>query len=241
MRAILLAGAAILVLSSSAYATEITLGDINPSPQTCSYTSPDPGAVCNNPLTFTNSGNSFVFTGSDGANTTALTYKAHTNTGFDGLTIPSNVLGESGIGENATGSGTACTDTDCEIAVGKQVTVHANNDKINDIVIGSVQSSEKFSLYTDGTLFGTFGAGATACSEFQSNADTCFFNFADATNVTVVDLLGTDSTSADVTIVAISDDDAKCTNCGKVPEPSSLTIFGTVLFGLASLCWWRRA
>jgi hypothetical protein len=175
-----------------ARADEIVFGNITPSSglsntngSGCTHAGSDPGFVCSNGQTFTAEGDTFTATGFNGQFTgaTALAWKPNNTAG--GV---SNSLGESGLGENATGPTyppsalTHCSDVDCEVDVSHslEVTVTSGNSPIVDVVIGSVQpSAEVFDLFgatKGGTLTqigGDFNSGN--CPNYDGSA-TCTFN-----------------------------------------------------------------
>jgi hypothetical protein len=105
--------------------------------------------VANNPQTFTVGTESYTaygYAGAPGTSTpTALTLKPLTVNSFD----------ESGLGENAAGppGGTACSDSDCEIAGSASVALISNTPLTAiSIIVGSVQFFEGFVVYTGNTL-----------------------------------------------------------------------------------------
>jgi hypothetical protein len=131
--------------------------------------------VANNTQAFLSNGVTFTatgFSGAPGGTAAALTLKTSGN-GFD----------ESGLGENAGGPpGTAaCSDGHCEIAGSASVGVVAGSAVIHDVIVGSVQATEGFQIWT-GTVSGgtvtwsTFGSpifgGTTACDGSGGGA-TC--------------------------------------------------------------------
>jgi hypothetical protein len=147
---------------------------------------PGPGAsfsvgsgnfVADNTQKFTVGSQTYTATGYSGApgiagTETALTLK----------TIGSfNTLGESGLGENATFAGTpaACSDLNCEIGGSTSVGI-LSNTLVTDIIVGSVQGTESFKLYTGTSLAtlatdGVVHIGGTASCPAGPDTDTCLF------------------------------------------------------------------
>jgi len=209
----------LLVGAGSAKAVEIDFGTLTPSPGGCTHSGGDAGLVCNNNQTFTANGSTFVATGYSNAFTTATALTLKPETSPPGP--PDNSFDESGLGENATGAGTACTDTsvavNCEIAGTASVAVVSNNP-ITDVIVGSVQAGppgENFQVYTGssiGTLtkFGGVIAGGTpGCTPAASGQVTCVITGFSAL------VVGIQSAGiGNVTLTAVS--------ARKVPEPASL-------------------
>lgn len=232
-----LAAAIALVVAAgparAAPVAEIEFGALTPNGGICSHSSGDEGLVCANSLTFTANGSTFTATGYSDAFTTpsALTLKPLTSPPGP----PTNSLEESGLGENATGPISACTDIsnphDCEIGDGASVTVTSSNP-MNDLVIGSVQSGESADVYiSNGTSlvpFTTVTGGS--CTEFDSTAATCLVTGFSTDEIGVLGLPHSGgSGSSDTTLVAVSQP------APSVPEPASLALLGAALagFGIA--------
>src|SRR5438874_8705004 len=147
VRGTVLAGIALLAGTGPTKAVEIDFGALTPTNFAgCTHTvAANPGFVCANGLTFSANGSTFTASGFSNAFTTAtnLTFKNTVNP--PGPPPLPNTFGEGGLGENGTGPGTGCTNTDCEAIVGHSVAVVSNN-AMNDIVIGSVQLNENFQI-----------------------------------------------------------------------------------------------
>jgi len=167
--------------AARAAAIEVAFGDIVPSSGLgaggCSHSGSDPGYVCNNGQTFSGGGDVFTANGYSGnlsgtVTATALTWKPDSPTsppsGFP--TSPNNGFGESGLGENATGPTSACSDSTCEANNGTSVlvSVTSGSNPIVDVIIGSVQAGdEQFNLFGATSLGGTL-------TEISYNSNTTF-------------------------------------------------------------------
>jgi PEP-CTERM motif len=220
--------------SAKAGTVEIEFGDLSPSPGGCHFTSGDEGLVCANSQTFTANSSTFTATGySD----TFVTPSALTLKPLAGgpLAPPSNSLDESGLGENASGPPSACTDVsaphDCEIGNGASVLV-TSSKPMTDVVVGSVQSGESADVYIDVsgvlTLYATVVGGTSSCTAFMGLSDACLVTGFSTDKVGVLGLHNSSSTDAtsDSLVVAVSQSTAV------VPEPASLALLGTALAGL---------
>ena len=219
------AGAAALAFGASASkAAEIFFGTFATPAGCAAVVAGQEGAVCPNNLTFaggtagTLTATAFSGSPNGGAGTeTFLTFKA----------VPPNAVQEGGLGENATGPGTGCTDApDCEIAGSSSVAITSSVPlSLIDVLIGSAQPGENFNVWA-GSAPGSLtevatGVNSTTCTLVMT--DLCQFTLtAPATTIAIQDATGTGG--ADVLVTAVS------TPAG-VPEPASLALLGTALVG----------
>lgn len=224
--------------TGTARAGEIFLGDFT-TPGSCVTQPGDSGGVCNSPLTFTTG--SVTLTAHGFSDTTFSTEKF--------LTFRSGHTDESGLGENNTAPGMKCdgdpgtgVSTPCEIGNNRSVSITSNTPLI-DVVVGSVQSPERFEVFVGtGTTPNTQVGGifTSACTSSPAPgtglAATCLINLPAGTwmSVGVVDLDSntTPLQASDVLLTAVS-----------VPAPSighglpALLAVGGMLFGAG---FWGR-
>ena len=214
--------------AARAAATEVAFGDIVPSglgSGGCSHSGSDPGFVCNNGQTFSGGGDTFTangYSGSLGGTVipTALTWKPDSPTsppsGFP--SSPKNGFGESGLGENATGPTSACSDSTCEADAGTSVlvSVTSGSNPIVDVIIGSVQANaEQFNLFGATSLGGalteisynsntTFNSGN--CQNYSTADATCTFDLTgdNFVEIGLSELAGLNGAASDALITAVS-------------------------------------
>jgi len=236
-------GAAMLAAGSSvakAADVEIEFGNLTPSTNTCAAAAvgSDEGLVCNNGLTFMSNHSTFT---ANGFSDTFMTPSALTLKPLGGgpLAPPSNSLQESGLGENASGPPSGCTDVantpntnlhDCEIGINTSAEV-TSTSPIDDVIVGSVQSPEVFQVWTGsggGLTDLTGNLTLATCTVAPGTTQACLVDLPPGTlTVGVLDLPNSDITMAsDTLIVAVSQPAAV------VPEPTSMALLGTALAGL---------
>jgi len=165
---------------------DIIFGNVNPAPPCQAAPAGQPGHVCGITETFTNGTDIIIATGFNGA--PAAPGVANLNLTLKGgpaapaPLLPTNVLGESGLGTNLT-AGPACSTSDCEIVGPTSVAVTAglNAPLITDAIIGSVQAGETFNFFVELTaggpftqLGGTIGSACTGAPGFSvAGPDLC--------------------------------------------------------------------
>jgi hypothetical protein len=160
--------------------------------------------VANNTQAFLSNGVTFTatgFSGAPGGTTAALTLKTSGN-GF----------GESGLGENTGGPPTtACSDSDCEIAGSASVGVVASSAVIHDVIVGSVQATEGFQIWT-GTVSGSTVSWSTSGSPIfggtsdcvSAGTDTCEVIFPSLVQAVAVQNNTTNAAAGDVLLTELS-------------------------------------
>jgi hypothetical protein len=184
----------------------------------------DSGKVCANGLTYTANGSTVTATGYAGvpgtSTATALTLKPLTGSP---LASPNNTIDESGLGENAAGPPSACTDisvaVNCEIAGTASVAV-VSSGLIEDVIVGSAQAGENFKIFTGPKLASLTQFGGTMTCAQPAECEITGFTPA---GVVAVQSGGT----GNVLLVAVSQGAAV-----HVPEPMTFALLGTALVGL---------
>ena len=203
-----------------AVAVNINFGALTPSNAAgCTHTDPtDTGVVCANGASFTANGSTFTATGFSLNNTvpTALTFKPLV--GNPTFASPQNSLGESGIGSNLTGPGTACTDSfahvDCEISLLETVAI-VSDHPITDLIVGSIQGAENFRVFAGTSTATLLPISPTCVAGPVPETQTC-------TGFSALAIALGSGGIGDVVLVAVS----------QVPGPATLMLLGTALIGL---------
>lgn len=245
---------AVGVGSPKAAPVEIDFGALTPTGGlgACTHVTGDEGLVCANSLSFTANGTTFTATGyqtvtSDTFTTpTALTFKPEDP---PVTSTPHNGYDESGLGENAIGptspTATACSDgPDCEIGGpggthGFAAVLIQSTIPMDDVVIGSVQTGEKFNVFA-GNSTSTLTEIATgitggSCTAGPMGATCEISGFSDT-------FVGVQSDgTGDVLVTGVSQacliGTPGCTLGPPpvVPEPGTLAVLGSALamFGIA--------
>jgi hypothetical protein len=186
---------------------DIIIPGNGPIPASCAAQSNgQPGVACPNGLSL---GSGLVANGSQG------------NLTFKPLSLNPGDFDQTGLGSSS--SSTMCSDPDCEIAAGNSVTITSTSANIDDLVVGSVQAGESFTVNGGSTVTGPTGNDGCVAPGSPFDSAACLITFATPVSAVTVAATNGNVLVSEVSLVQ------------GVPEPASLLLLGTGLLGLGWL------